>query len=77
MNISKKRYGKKIEIVFHRYWQLGVWNYKNVYEKFSTNKDMFDFWNYSANPEYYDDPNALVAGKVKDEMGVVAIEEFV
>ena len=28
---------------------------------------MFDFWDYAANPEYYDDLNALVAGKVKDE----------
>ena len=38
---------------------------------------MFDFWDYAANPENYDDLNALVAGKVKDEMGGVAIEEFV
>lgn len=38
---------------------------------------MFHVWNYSSNPEYYDDPNALVAGKVKDEMGGIVIEEFV
>ena len=38
---------------------------------------MFDFSNYSAKPKYYDDPNALVAGKAKVEMGGIAIEEFV
>ena len=38
---------------------------------------MFDFSNYSAESKYYDDSNTLVVGKMKDEMGGVAIEQFV
>ena len=38
---------------------------------------MFDFSNYFTKPDYYDDFNALVVGKMKDEIGGVAIEEFV
>ena len=38
---------------------------------------MFDFSNYSAESKYYDDSNKLVVGKMKDETGNVAIEEFV
>ena len=38
---------------------------------------MFDFSNYSSKSKYYDDSNTLVVGKVTDEMGGVAIEEFV
>ena len=37
---------------------------------------MFDFSNYSAESKYYNDSNALVVGKMKDEMGGVANEEF-
>ena len=36
---------------------------------------MFDFSNYFARSKYYS--NVLVAGKMKDKMGGVAIEEFV
>ena len=38
---------------------------------------MFDFSNYSIKSKYYDDSNKLVIGKMKDETGGVAIEEFV
>ena len=41
---------------------------------------MFDFSNYSAKSKSYDDINTnnkLVVGKMKDETGGVAIEEFV
>ena len=38
---------------------------------------MFDFSNYSSNSKYYDDSNKLVIGKMKDETGGVAIEQFV
>ena len=38
---------------------------------------MFDFSNYSAKPEYYDDSNKLVVGKMKDEAAGVAIKEFI
>ena len=38
---------------------------------------MFDFSNYLIKSKYYDDSNKLVIGKMKDETGGVAIEEFV
>ena len=50
---------------------------EDVFEDFSSNKEMFDFSNYSTKSKYYDDSNKLVIGKVKDETGGVAIEEFV
>ena len=50
---------------------------ENVYDDFSKNKEMFDFSNYSAKSKCYDNSNKLVIGKTKDEMGGVAIEEFV
>ena len=50
---------------------------EGVYEDFSSNKEMFDFSNYSTKSKYYDNSNKLVIGKMKDESGDVAIEEFV
>ena len=50
---------------------------KDVYEDFSSNKEMFDLSNYSTKSKYYDGSNKLVNGKMKDETGGVAIEEFV
>ena len=50
---------------------------ENVYDNSSKNKGVFDFSYYPAKSKYYDDSNALVVGKMKDEMGKVAIEEFV
>ena len=38
---------------------------------------MFDFSNYSIESKYYDNSKKLVLGKMKDEIGGVAIEEFV
>ena len=38
---------------------------------------MFDFSNYSTKSKYYDDPNKVVIGKMKDETGGIATEEFV
>ena len=38
---------------------------------------MFDFSNYSTKSKYCDDSNKLVIGKMKDETGGVATEEFV
>ena len=32
-------------------------------------KGIFDFSNYSAESQYYDDSNKLVVGKMKDEIG--------
>ena len=38
---------------------------------------MFDFTNYSTKSKYYVDSNKLGIGKMKDETGGVATEEFV
>ena len=50
---------------------------EDVYEDFSSNKEMFDFNNYSIKLIYYDNSNKLVIGKMNDETGGVAFEEFV
>ena len=50
---------------------------EDVYENFSSNKEMFDFINYSTKSKYCDDSNKLDIGKMKDETGAVAIKEFV
>ena len=47
---------------------------KNAYHNFSKTKYMFDFSNYSSESKYYDDSNAVVVGKMKDEMGGIAFE---
>ena len=36
---------------------------KHSYDNFNNNKKMFDFSNYSAKLKYYNDSNALLAGK--------------
>ena len=50
---------------------------EDVYEDFSSDKEMFDFSNYSTMSKYHNDSNKLVIGKMKDETGDVAIEEIV
>ena len=50
---------------------------EDVYEAFSSNKEMFGFNNYSTKSKYYDISNKLVIGKIKDETGGVAIKKFV
>ena len=49
---------------------------EDVYEDFSSNKEKFDFNNYLTKSKYYNNLNKLVIGKMKDEAGGVAIEEF-
>ena len=50
---------------------------EDVYEDFSSNKEMLDFSNYSTKSKCSDNSNKLVIGKMKYEIGGVAIEEFV
>ena len=50
---------------------------EDIYEDFSSDKQMFDFGNYSIKSKYYDNLNKLNIGKMKDETGGVAIEEYV
>ena len=48
---------------------------EDIYEDFSSDKEKFDFSNYSTKSKYYDNSNKLVTGKMKDKTGGVAIEE--
>ena len=48
----------------------------DICEYFSSNKEIFDFSNYSAKSKYYDDSNKLVVGKMKDETTGVVIKIF-
>ena len=50
---------------------------EDVYVDFSSNKEKFDLSNCLTKSKYYDNSNKIVIGKVKDETGGVAIEEFV
>ena len=49
---------------------------EDVSEDFSSDKEMFDFSNYSTKSKYFDNSNKLVISKMKDETGGFAIEEF-
>ena len=50
---------------------------EDVYEDFSSDKEMFDFINLFSKSIYYDDSNKLTIGKMEDETAGVVIEEFV
>ena len=50
---------------------------EDVYEDFSSNKEMFEFSNFSTKSKYYNDSNKLVIGKIKDETAGVVIKELV
>ena len=50
---------------------------EDAYADFSIDKEMIDISNYSTKSKYYTNSNKLVVGKMKDETGGVAIEEFV
>ena len=50
---------------------------EDVYKDFGSNKEMFDFSNYSTKSKYYADSNKFVIGKMKDETGGVATEQFI
>ena len=50
---------------------------EDVQEDFSSDKEMFDFSNYSTKSKYHDQSYKLVIGKIKDGTGGVTIEEFV
>ena len=64
------KYGNNSELLFTNTDSL-------IYEDFSSDKEMFDFSNYSTKSKYYDDPNKLVIRKMKDETGGIATEVFV
>ena len=74
-NYIKNKYDNKLKLLFTDTDSL-TYEIKteNVYEDFSSDKKMFGFSNYSK--YYYNNLNKLVFGKMKDETGGVAIEEF-
>ena len=74
----KNKYGNNSKLLFTCSDSL-MYEIKteDVYEGLAAIKKFFDFSNYSTKPEYYDDSNKLVIGKIKDETGCVAIEAFV
>ena len=74
----KNKYDRKSKLLFTDTDSL-MYDTKteDVYEDFSSNKQMLDFSNYSTKSKYYDHSNKLAIVKMKDETGGVAIEEFV
>ena len=50
---------------------------EDAFKDFSSNKEIFDFSNFLAKSKYYNNLNKLVIGKIKDEIGGVAIEKFI
>ena len=74
----KNKYGDKLKLLFTDTDCL-MYEIKtdDVYEDFSSHKEMFDFSNYSTKSKCYDNSNKLVIGKKKDKTGGVATEGFV
>ena len=75
---NKNKYDNKSNLLFENTDSL-MYEIKNedVYNDFSSDKEMFDFSNYSAKSKYHDSSNTLVIVKMKDKTGGLAIEEFV
>ena len=76
-NYIKNKYDKKSILLFTDTDSLMYEIKTDVYEDFSSNKEMFDFSNYLTKSKCYDNSNKLVIGKTKDETVGFAIEEFV
>ena len=71
----KNKYGNKSKLLFTDTNSLMYENKtEDVYEDFSSGKEIFDFSNYSNKSKFYDDLNKLVTGKMKDETGGIAIK---
>ena len=75
-NYIKNKYGNKSKLLFTNNDLMYENKTEDVYEDFNSNKKLFDFSNYWTKSKYSDDSNKLVTGKMKDETGGVAIEEF-
>ena len=75
-NYIKNNYGNKSKLLFTDTDLMYENKTEDVYEDFNSNKKLFDFSNYWTKSKYNDDSNKLVTGKMKDETGGVAIEEF-
>ena len=74
----KNKYGNKLKLLFTDTDSLmHEIETEDVYPDFSSDKEMFNFSNYSTKSKYCDNSKKLIIGKMKDETGGVAIEEFV
>ena len=74
----KNKYGNKSRLLFTNTDSfVNEIETKIVYDDFSKNKEMFYFSKYSQKSKFHDNSNALVVDKINDEMGGVAIHEFV
>ena len=64
----KNKYGNSSRLLFADSDSL-LYEIKteDVYKDFSTDKEMFDFSNYSTKLKYYDNSNKVVVGKMKDD----------
>ena len=71
----KNKYDNKSKLLFTNTDSL-MYKIKteDVYEDFSSNKEMFGFSNYSTKSKYFDNSKQLVIWKMKDEIGGIAIE---
>ena len=78
MVTTKNKYGNNSKLLF-TYTDILMYETKtgDVYEDFSSNKELFDFSNYSTKSKYHDDSNKLVIAKMKNETAGVTIEKFI
>ena len=74
----KNKYGNKSILLFTDTDSL-IYEIKteDVHEDFNSDKEMFDFSNYSNKSKYYDGSNKLVIGKIKDKTVGAAVKTFV
>ena len=77
-NYIKNKYDNKSKLLFTDTDSL-MYEIKteNVFEDFSSDKELFDLSNCWTKSNYYDDANKSVIGKLKSKTGVAAIKEFV
>ena len=66
----KNKYDSNSELLFTDSITIYKIKAKDVYQDFITDKEMFDFSNYSAKSKYYDVSNKLVFGKKNVTTGV-------
>ena len=74
----KNKYGNNARLLFTDTDSL-IYEIKteDVYEDFNSNKDVFDFSNYSTKSKYYDDSKKSVIAEMKDGTGCAAIQTFI
>ena len=70
----KNKYGNNSRLLFTDTDSLMYENKtEDVYKDFSSDKEIFDFNNYSTKSKYYDNSNKLVVDKMKDQTSSVVM----